>query len=304
MLDGYTAVAASSVDVDHAQLVAYGTSVSATRGAPINQQLAEFQDFRPGDLAADFAVTIDWGDGFATPGVVAHKVTGSEGYWFSVFPSDPEAHVYANPGTYTIYVSVTHPLTIARATVSTTALVQHGSPEVTAHHFQAIPAVPFMGGVAEIWLPGSTNLPTNFTASIAWGDGSTTAGQVTGGNGHYAILAPAGGHTYAVPAQYTAIVTAMDTLSGETGTSQTTAVVTFASIAPTLASFRPTQGVPFNDTVATFSAPLADPLSGFSAVIDWRDGVTSVGTIFGGGGSFRVNGVHTYRGTARWSPPR
>ncbi len=56
----------------------------------------------------------------------------------------------------------------------------------------------FTGAVATVHDPGSTDPASAFTATIDWGDGTTTAGTVTGSNGNYTV---SGSHTYADEAQ-------------------------------------------------------------------------------------------------------
>jgi hypothetical protein len=54
--------------------------------------------------------------------------------------------------------------------------------------------------------------------------------------------------------------------------------------------------VPANDvTTATFDDSIPQLASDFTAMIDWGDGMTSTGTVSGGGGSpLVVRGTHTY----------
>jgi PKD repeat protein len=56
-----------------------------------------------------------------------------------------------------------------------------------------------------------------------------------------------------------------------------------------------TEGATVTGTVATFSDPdIFAIASDYSATIEWGDGVTSTGTVTGGGGSFSVSGSHIY----------
>jgi hypothetical protein len=50
-----------------------------------------------------------------------------------------------------------------------------------------------------------TEVASGFTAMIAWGDGTTSAGVVTGGAGSFSV-APAAGHAYAAAGVYAAFV--------------------------------------------------------------------------------------------------
>ena len=135
----------------------------------------------------------------------------------------------------------------------------------------------------------------DFTASIAWGDGTTIAGTVSGGNGSFTVT---GGHTYAdegcdplgvtiTDTQNSSMITASGTVAVGEGDTLTAQPVTFAARANT----------PFNGTVASFSdSTYPDNIAGdFSVSINWGDGTTTAGTVGGGSGNpFTVSGTHTY----------
>ena len=55
------------------------------------------------------------------------------------------------------------------------------------------------------------NTPSDFTATINWGDGTTTAGTVAGGNGIFTV---SGSHTYTSAGQDTVTVTLADDAPG------------------------------------------------------------------------------------------
>jgi len=77
-----------------------GLTIAATVGAPVeNQQLATFTDPNGALPSADYAATIDWGDGSSSTAVVTPDAAGG---LFSVFGS----HVYAAVGSFTIDVSI------------------------------------------------------------------------------------------------------------------------------------------------------------------------------------------------------
>ena len=138
----------------------------------------------------------------------------------------------------------------------------------------------------------------NYNATIDWGDGTLTAGTVTGtAGGPFTVT---GTHTYAEDGSDTITVTVTETADDmDTASGTGTATVQEGNFAlqggGTLSA---TEGVSFsNFVVGTFNdfmPPSPDPASSFTASIDWGDGNTSAGTITGSGGNFTVTGDHTY----------
>jgi hypothetical protein len=68
-----------------------------------------------------------------------------------------------------------------------------------------------------------------------------------------------------------------------------------AAIEATGQNLSGTEGAEASGTVATFTDPdKSASASEYSAMIEWGDGESSVGTVSGGSGSFSVSGKHTY----------
>jgi hypothetical protein len=154
--------------------------------------------------------------------------------------------------------------------------------------------VPFSGHVAAFAAGDVTGLPTDFAASINWGDGTPkSAGTVTSGaQGGFDVF---GTHTYPANGVFALSVT----ISGTNNTSVVAlgkATVTTPSVNGLGTTITPTAGVPFSSTVATFSdASAVTNAANFVSTIDWGDGQTTVGNISAtGGGSYNVVGSHTY----------
>jgi hypothetical protein len=135
--------------------------------------------------------------------------------------------------------------------------------------------------VASFTDSNSADTASQLSATIAWGDGTTSAGIVTGGAGVFSV-APAAGHIYADEGSYAtsiAITNSADnvttTLAG--GATATEADVLTAGAAPAIAA---TAGTAFNGTVATFTdSYTANTASDFAATINWGDGTSSAGTV-------------------------
>jgi hypothetical protein len=168
------------------------------------------------NVAGDFTAIINWGDGQTTVGTIgaggggplAFNVTGS--------------HEYAAAGTFTTSVTIT----VSNGPTSTGVGQADIAPPPVYTSTSKLIVVPvsqlFSGIVATFTDPNTSDLASIFTASIAWGDGSTTPATVTGSNGNFAVQ---GTYTYLTAGTYTATVTVADQ-SGNTFTATDTANVT------------------------------------------------------------------------------
>jgi hypothetical protein len=162
---------------------------------------------------------------------------------------------------------------------------------------------------------GNTN-PASYSATINWGDNTSSPGTITywsgnGGNGpplppafrlggvgsnvvwdHYFLVS--GTHTYAeeTPPTYAVSVTVTDT-DGASGSVTGTASVADAALTATGDTVTGYAGTGLTGTVAGFTD--ADPggtVSDYTATITWGDGsASSAGTV---GPGFTVTGGHTY----------
>jgi len=138
----------------------------------------------------------------------------------------------------------------------------------------------------------------DFTATINWGDGTTTTGTVSGSGG---TLTVSGSHTYPADEGSFAVTVhlADDTPGTATATANITASVLEGDVlTATGVNINALAGTAFNGPVATFRDTFTSNVAGdFTATINWGDGTSSAGTVSGTGGSFTVSGSHTY-GTA------
>jgi hypothetical protein len=187
---------------------------------------------------------------------------------------------------------------------------------VTGTQVQATADQAFTGVVATITGADPQAQASSFTATINWGDGSTSDGTVT--------VDPKGGfdvtgtHTYANPSQewpgflfprfgfrgghsYSITVTVNDTATNATGTAQSSARVAPAppNISAQGQDIQATSGQPFSGVVATFTdANVQAQASNFTATVYWGDGTSSDATISADPkGGFDVNATHTYNTT-------
>jgi hypothetical protein len=286
-------------------LVVATTSVAAAamsaQGVNFNMQefltsaatIGTFTDTTPSP-ASGYTVSVDWGDGNTTAGSVASNPDGS----FSV--TGNAAHTYTADGTYTVTFTVSetgddHDTATASA-VGTVVEANRGI-------VPGFPTAPenegLFSGTVETFVDGSaTDPPSNFIATINWGDGTSSTGIVTsaGGPGQYAV---SGTHTYADEVSGAFSVNLLETDGGGAfdGMTYFINIGDADALTATGASFNATAGTRFTAPVATLTdTNSAAVASDFATTINWGDGTTTAGTVTGPtGGPFTVTGSHTYK---------
>ena len=288
-----TATVMDAATVNEADVLS-GTprTFAAPSGVSFTTTVATFSDALPSAVAGDFTATINWGDATISAGMVS-----GGGGSFQV----DGTHTYAAPGTYSVMVTLSDDAPgTATATVTSTAQVAGGL-SVTATNFSIPEGAAFNGAVASFSDADTTKTAASFTATINWGDGTTTAGTVTGGSGSFTL---SGQHTYADEGSFPFTATVTETgPGGATASAMATATVTEAdALAGTPLTFAAQAGTSFMGAVATFTdANTANVAGDFTATINWGDGTTTPGTVSGGGGAFTVSGSHTYAAAGSFS---
>jgi hypothetical protein len=129
----------------------------------------------------------------------------------------------------------------------------------------------------------------DLSATVDWGDGSTSGGTVTG-DGPFHVQA---GHTYRQAGEYLATVTVHEA-DGGIAWLRVRVYVNEQPITAAAPSGPQVTKPGFKGTVATVTDP--NPFataSDFSAVVSWGDGSTSSAAI-AGSGPFVVTGAHKY----------
>ncbi|MDB5301487.1 MAG: hypothetical protein JWO87_3150, partial [Phycisphaerales bacterium] len=240
-----------------------------------------------------WSVNVNWGDGssnttftVATPGALGTQL-----------------HTFAEEGSKVVTVTVTNTSGVFdsksfTANVSDPAVIPTGG-------FNLTPVEAANSGnqtVATFTDPGGVEPLADYSASINWGDGTTTTGAITVSAGVFTVK---GNHMYAEESAadhagstpYVITVTiGHDATPPQTVTSSAT-VSDPAVVATGGAPFTAVEGQPSAvQTVATFTDPGGPEVAiDYAASISWGDGSTSVGTVVANGdGSFSVRGSHTY----------
>jgi hypothetical protein len=261
--NGNTDTAYGQATVSESTLAISGATVQPKEAVSGTFTVATFTDTNPTYGPGDYEASIDWGDGTVGPGQIATNSGGG----FSISGS----HTYLQEGSYAVQVTLNDPSRDNTVSVTDQTSVGDAPLAVTTASLTATQGVALKGvTVATFTDLDLTDVSTDYTASINWGDG-TSSGIVSGANGLFSVD---GSHVYSSAGTYTTSITITDpgnhsiTVSGS-------AVVAATPVY----------------TVATFF----DSVGGDTATIDWGDGTgTSAGTITGSNGSYTVTGSHAY----------
>ena len=280
---------------DAAFAVATSTAVSGFGGqvtlttateltALANVQVATFADTSGSHVAGDYLASIDWGDGSTTPGTVS-----GSGNSFTVTGS----HTYGDEADDHAAVTITRTADLATTKpTGTVAVVEGDQLTPTPKTFGGQPNQPINNVVVATFSDVIPNAASDFTAAIDWGDGTSSAGTVTGSGGAFTV---SGSHTYLAAGDNTVLVTLEDDDPGTATATATSHALIGATLAGDVVLTNANEGVAISAVVATFEdANNTDTPGSFTASIDWGDTTTTTGTVSGSNGSFSVSGDHTY----------
>ena len=215
--DGSASSRTSTVNVVRALRAVTAPFVSPTstsEGAVINFTVTGTLTLRgPRNAAGQpFTATVNWGDGSTSPATVSAGATFA--YNFS------GGHTYAASGTYDVTVAMTDKHGAAVISAPTRVTVGNAAPSVAAPAIS--PTTTNERTVTTFTVTGSFTNPGGatdqpFTATVHWGDGSTSAATVSGAANPFAYRFN-GSHTYALSGTYHVTVAVTDK-DGVTATS-------------------------------------------------------------------------------------
>jgi hypothetical protein len=204
-------------------------------------------------------------------------------------------HTYNKAGSFPFSVTIDGPGGISASPIATAKVI---ALTATAGSIVTTPGQTFNGQVAYIRCTDPDSIKGEFSATIAWGDGTTSAGTITSvSKGSFNVN---GLNRYFTAGSYSFMVTIRGPGGSSTTASGTAEVL---ALGTTGANLQTIPGQLFNDVVATFSStsPLSVP-GDFTATISWGDGLTSRGIIEPRTqGVFAVRGQHLYRQVGTYS---
>ncbi|HEV3339063.1 MAG TPA: TIGR03118 family protein, partial [Pirellulales bacterium] len=199
------------VSAANTPLTGDGAKLNATEGTQVSGTVAAFSSSNTAAQASAFTATIDWGDGSSSTGTVTSNgdggfnVTGHHTYAEEV--ASETIHVTVSDGTNTVTLN-------GSAAVADAALSATGVPFSLAQGLTLTNV-----SVATFTDAGGSEADANYSATINWGDGTNSAGSITGSG---ATLTVAGSHTYASDGIRAISVSIADD-GGATATATTTA---------------------------------------------------------------------------------
>jgi len=282
--------ATASLVVADAPLTVTPATFSSTEHSTFTGSVATFTDADPHGTLADYKATIDWGDGTTGSGTVASN--GGGGY------SVTGTHSYTEGGSFNVGVLVNDQGGASAGAISTANIADFPLHATAAASIQGSEGSMFRGTVATFTDadPDGGSLG-EYHVSIDWGDGTTSAGTVSGA-GPYTVT---GSHTFAD--ESTGVKAVITDAGGATASATTAATVAEAdSLAGTGSSGAAHAGETLSGTLATFTDTYTgNSASDFTAAVVWGDGATTAGTVAGSGGSFTVSGSHVYSNSGTFS---
>jgi uncharacterized delta-60 repeat protein len=165
-----------------------GSSVSATEGVAFTGVVASFAPSNPSVGAGDYAALIDWGDGTPdahdiTPGTITQIGPGL----FNVTGT----HTYAEEGSFALAVHISGASSMDTSNLFA-ATVQDAPLTATPLHFSVTGHKNFSGVVANFTDADPGGVASDYTATITWDDGTTSAGTI-GGTGPFTV---SGSHVF------------------------------------------------------------------------------------------------------------
>jgi hypothetical protein len=291
---GSVTSATGTASVVDAPLNATATSLSGIEGLSIGGRVASFTDTNPGGDLSDFSATINWGDGQASAGTIAGNALG-----FAV----SGGHTYAEEGSLPITITI-QDVGGSSVTAGSTATVADAPLVARAINIAANEGATFSGKLASFFDVDPNGVVADYSATIAWGDGSTSSASMSANaNGGFDV---SGSHVYAEEGYYSYTLT-IDDVGGSSSMTAGTATIIDPPLMPgSVPPLTLHQGIPSGTIIVCTFQYLggSEPVGNYTAIINWGDGSSTAGTISqpgGAGTAFDVSGSHTYAVAGRYN---
>ena len=274
------------------------TNITAFVNQPFDGVVATFTDANIAALPTEFTATVEWGDGSSD--------TSGDGN-VTIIQSDGIGSSFIVQGTHTYTKSTTgYPPDILTITITDnpsgssvfaqgTASVSDPTLHVSISSITAITNEPYAGAVATFTDDVPDPNLADYSATINWGDGTSTTGTIAlanqSGQGYIVTDGGSPPHVYtkATTGQTPYVITvsvekvAQNTLGAtvtETGEAKANVAVSDPTLHVTISSIPAIVGQAYTGPVATFTDDVPDPnLADYSATINWGDGTSTTGTI-------------------------
>lgn len=234
-------------------------AVNAVAGVSSLAQVATFTDADPNGQASNFIAAIVWGDGQHTSGTIVAGANQSYTVQGNI--------AYHTEGTFPVRVTITDSLG-AVSVVNGTATIADAPLTPQPALVAAAPGVAFTSKVVAGFTDADTRaIVSDFTATIDWGDGQSSAGTIVAATGGgFNVL---GGHTYATINSFAVTVTIHDA-----GGSSAVANSTADTHAPTIV-LDTGNAVSEGDTYTTTGSFTDTAGQNWTATVDYGDGTGS-----------------------------
>jgi hypothetical protein len=289
LVSGETVTASSTATIvaPSYSVSATGVTLAATTGVPFQGTVASFTTDAPSSTAADFTATINYGDSTSAGGTVVAAPGG-----FIVVGT--HTFTTANPAD-AVTVTITDTRGYGQATASSVAVVTRPGGVMTPFGQSVTVVAGTLYSVVVAGLSDSNPLavPSEFSASINWGDGTASSAGIVAVVG--AGFSVTGSHTYNVANIYAVTVNITDALTGSTVTAYSTATAAAVPITIQPKNFAVTGGTLFSGAIATFTDgdPRTNPAF-YAATINWGDGTPNTTGTITGTNPFTVTASHTF----------
>jgi hypothetical protein len=266
--------------------------VNGIEGSPSTPQtVATFTDPAGSEALSNYSADIGWADGSTSAGTIALNTATDV---FTVTGS----HTFAEEGTSAISVTIHHD---SAPDVTVTSAAQVSDPAVNGSGGKTVTAMEGSNSgsqaVATFTDPGGAEALTDYSATINWGDNSTSSGTITV-DSTTGLFTVNGSHTYQEEGSDPITVTIHHDAAPDAVATSTAQVSDAAVVATGGFTLKAGEGASIGvQTVATFTDPGgAESLADYSAMVNWGDSSSSAGTITfnSGSGLFTVSAGHTY----------